>query len=25
MPIPNDQIEVVNDKNVMWQNPGYEK
>lgn len=24
MPIPNDQIEVVNNKSVMWQNPGYE-
>lgn len=25
MPIPNDQIEVVGDNSVMWQNPGYDK
>lgn len=23
MPIPNDQIEVVGDKSILWQNPGY--
>jgi hypothetical protein len=22
-PIPNDQIEIVNDKNILWQNPGF--
>lgn len=25
MPIPNDQIEIVGDKSILWQNPGYEK
>ena len=25
MPIPNDQIEVVGDNSLMWQNPGYDK
>ena len=23
LPIPNDQIEMVNDKNFLWQNPGF--
>lgn len=22
-PIPNDQIEIVNNKNILWQNPGF--
>lgn len=24
MPIPQNQIEIVNDKSILWQNPGYE-
>lgn len=24
MPIPQDQLEIVNDKSILWQNPGYE-
>ena len=22
-PIPQDQIEIVNDKSILWQNPGF--
>ena len=22
-PIPNDQIEIVNNKDILWQNPGF--
>ena len=22
-PIPQDQIQIVNDKSILWQNPGY--
>ena len=22
-PIPQNQIEIVNDKTILWQNPGY--